>query len=479
MITGKLKLFSEDDLDRLHAAVLRILEETGIQVRDDEFLDALAKTPARVDKARRMVRFPAREVEAFLEERRQRRPEPHVRPREGGYEPAVGCVIAPFLHDFERRTRRQPTHNDLVDIIRWADADTPAQCRVGQAVTMADVDPRLEPIEAYALLLEHTGRPNEAAYASEAAQIPFLLEISEIYHGRRFFPHGPNFMTSPLTFGDRVARHVLALMHFGCAEFGIGVMPISGGNAPMTIAGNVVLSAAELIGAWLAIRALQPEASFNGGVCNGIIDMRRGTALFNAPEALLADLGVVELFERRYGGGVGVAAGADYIDARVPGWQAAHERTYRAMAIAAFAGGAFHMGGTGTLEGGKIFSPVQFILERDMGEGLWRLGQGIRVNEDTLAVDAIAEVGVDAGRSYFDTEHTLRHWNDTWFPKFQHRGAWEGDRVEFGREEAMLEAAHQHYKDAIARYVPPQVDPEKTNAIGAVVQRARHHLADE
>ena len=84
-------------------------------------------------------------------------------------------------------------------------------------------------------------------------------------------------------------------------------------------------------------------------------------------KALLADLGVCELFDRRFGGGVYVSAGADYIDARVPGLQAAYERTYTTMAIASFTstyfgGQRFFMGGDGTLDAGRIFSPVQFII---------------------------------------------------------------------------------------------------------------------
>jgi len=478
MIAGKLCLFTEADLDKLDAAVLRILDNTGIQVHGEEFLDGLVAMGARVDKADRRARFPARLVEGFVEERRKRAaspPEP-VREHEGAYAPSVGCVIAPFVHDFERRTRRRPTRQDLIDIIHWAEVDTPPRCRVGQAVTMSDVDPRVEPIEAYALLLEHSGRPNESAYASDAGQIEFLLELTTVHCGEPHFPHGPDFMTSPLTFGDRVARHILATIQFGQKHFGFGVMPICGGNAPMTIAGNVALSAAELLGGWLTIKALQPEATFSGGACNGIVDMRQGAATFNAPEALLADLGVCELFARRYGGGVGVAAGADYIDARLPGLQAAYERTYRAMAIAAFTGGPFFMGGTGTLDEGKIFSPVQFIVERELGEGLWRLGQGIRVDDDTLALDTIARVGVGEGKSYLDAEHTFQHFRETWFPNFLCRGAWEGDAIEFQRDGKILEDAHQRYKDAVARYAPPDVDDDKRKEIRKIVQRARRHL---
>ena len=253
-------------------------------------------------------------------------------------------------------------------------------------------------------------------------------------------------------------------------------MPISGGNAPFTIAGNVVISAAEMLGGWLTIKSLVPDAEFGGGACNGIVDMRRGVATFNAPEALLADLGVVELFARRYGGGVTVAAGADYIDARLPGLQAAYERTLRAMAIAAFTGGPFWMGGSGTLDEGKLFSPVQFILERELGEGMWRLGQGITVDEDTLAVQVIAEIGPGEGRSFLDTEHTLRHCREMWFPQLLTRGMWEGDEIEFRREQQMLAQAHQRYRDALAHYTPPALELDRIAEIRHVVERARRAL---
>jgi len=478
MIEGRLTLFTETDLDRLHGAVLRILDEPGVRVCHEAFLEALAAAGANVNKASGVARFPARLVEDFLDERRARaRPcESPVRDHAGAYAPSVGCVIAPFLHDFERRARRPGTREDLLEIIRWADVDTPETCRVSQAVTMSDVDPRLEPIEAYALLIEHSARPPEAAFASEVDQIAFLLDMSEVYYGRRVFPHGASFMTSPLTFGDRVARYTLAAIEFGRTAFGVGVMPISGGNAPITIAGNVALSAAELIGGWLTIKSLLPEATFGGGACNGIIDMRQGVASFNAPEALLSNLGVAELFERRYGGGVGVAAGADYIDARLPGLQAAYERTYRAMAIAACTGRPFHMGGTGTLDGGKIFSPVQFIIERELGEGLWRLGQGIHVDDEMLAVEAIRAVGVGEGKSYLDAPHTFAHFRDTWLPQFIERRPWADDATEFGSEAHMLEAAHQRYKGAVARYTPPTKDEDKLEGIRRIVERAREEL---
>jgi trimethylamine--corrinoid protein Co-methyltransferase len=477
MITGTLRLFGEDDLDRLHAAAVRVLERTGLRVCHDTFLDALAEMGAQVNRSTGIARFRREMVEALIAERRSRpwRPERERGEPEREYKLGLSGVIAPHFYDYEWRVRRAATRADLLDTIRWAEVDLSHDRSVDLAVTMTDSDPRVEPVEAYALLLEHTSRPGDA-YCTEAAQIPFLVDLATAYYGHPVFPRGPDFMTSPLTFGDRLANHTLAAIRFGIREFSIGVMPISGGNAPITAAGNVVLSAAEALGAMLTIRGLAPDATFSIAPCNGLIDMRKGTASFNAPEALLSDLGVVELFNRRYGGHAVVAAGADYIDAALPGIQAAHERTYRAMAIAAFTGEHFRMGGQGTLDAGQVFSPEQFILERDMGDGLWQLGLGIEVSEETLSVETIEAVGIGLGRSYLDTEQTLRHWRETWFPRYLYRGEYTDDAVEHARDREMLDAAHRHYRECVARYQPPAIEASKLKEIGVIVQRARETL---
>jgi len=477
MITGTLRLFSEGDLDRLHAAVLKVLEQTGIKVYGEAFLDGLAVSGAKVDKVAGVARFPPPVVEGLIVGRcrQTRQPERERGESQQQYQVGLSGVIAPFYHDYDRQCRRPATRQDLLDTIHWAEVDLSPNHTVGLAVTMAGVPPQVEPVEAYALLLQHTSRPDRA-YATSADQIPFLMDLASVYYGHPVFPRGPDFMTSPLTFGHRLAEHTLAAIQFGERRFGIGVMPISGGNAPITIAGNVVVSAAEALGAALTIKALAPDVTFSAWACNGIIDMRKGSASFNAPEALLADLGFCELFNRRYGGGAGVAAGADYVDGALPGIQVAYERTYRAMAIAACVGGHFYMGGQGTLDAGQIFSPVQFILERDMAEGIWRLGQGIEVSDETIGLEAIQAVRAGEGKSYLETDHTLRHFRQTWFPRFLYRGVYETDAIEHTRDQQMLDAANQQYKEAIARYTPPLIDETRVREMQKIVAQARQKL---
>jgi trimethylamine---corrinoid protein Co-methyltransferase len=465
-----LLLFDEKELDRLHAAVLQVLQRVGMKVCHEAYFTPALASGALVDPFTSSVKFPEPLVNAFLDERLA-----HPISFEctddltGPYPIGLSGVIAPFFHDYPARARRPATREDLLNTIHWADVDLDPRKTVDLAVTMSDVDPAIEPIEAYGLLLQNSSRPDRA-YCTSSRQIPALIELSKVYFGKAIFPRGTDFVTSPLTFSHRLGEHTHQAILFGQRKFGIGVMPISGGNSPVTIAGNIVVAAAEALGAALLIRAIAPDAVFTFHACNGSVDMRKGSALFNAPEALLSDLGFTELVNRRYGGGGGVAAGSDYIDAALPGMQAVYERVQRSMAISAYTGAPFALGGQGTLDAGQIFSPVQFILERDMAEGLWQFGRGIEVSDETIAIDSILQIGSGEGRSYIEMEHTLRHCHDQWRPRLMYRGEYESDEAEHGRDQQMMDAAYARYTAAIQRFTPPSIDPAVRCAIESILK---------
>ena len=136
----------------------------------------------------------------------------------------------------------------------------------------------------------------------------------------------------------------------------------------------------------------------------------------------------------------------------------------------------FASGGQGTLEAGQIFSPVQFILERELSEGFWRLGQGIVVDDENLALDVIDAIGPGERGSFLETDHTLHHYRQAWFPKMLYRGPYEGDAVEHGRDRQMLEAASHRFKEAIARYAAPEIDPGKVKELNKIVEKAKGAL---
>jgi trimethylamine--corrinoid protein Co-methyltransferase len=477
MITGNLNLFTEAELDKIHEAAMTVLEKVGIKVYHDRMLESLARSGAQVDFAARNAKIPAKIVESIVSDQKKRpfRPDREVGEAKGEYTVAVGGVIAPFYYDYDKKERRRATQKDLIELLHFGDA---LGSRVGLPVTMSDVDGRAECIEALALQIEHTHRP-AGTYVHRADQVPYVMRIAEIYGRDKLGASfgGPSFITSPLTIGMNLGDLIFERAKWGVKDFSIGVMPISGGNAPVTMAGNIVLSIAEAFGGWAAVKSVVPEARLTTGACNGTLDMRRGTACWNSPEALLQDLGFCEVFRRRYGGHARVAAHSDYIEAKSPGLQAVYERALRATAIAAFVGNHFRFGGNGTLDGGRVFSPVELMLEKELGDGLWKFAKGIPVTDETLAVEAIMEVGAGEGKAFTDIDHTVRLFRQAlWHPRLMDRSAYESDEAELAKERRLLEGANDAFHETLKRYQPPDVDRQMLAEIWKVVDEARREL---
>ena len=470
---GRIELLDKQDLERLNSAVFNVLQNTGIKVKENNLLDILKRKGFKVNKDERTVKFSPKEIERIIEEQKSKVKEklPQNQYTADEYSTEVGPVIAPFYYDFDNKERRPATKEDLIDMICFCDARGD-RASLPLTVNVKDSAPEIEPIESFFLLIKYAHKPT-GGYATSPVQVKYLARMNEVFYGKCFPPRGPNFMISPLTMGFRLAGYLLESKKYKISSFGLGTQPISGASAPMSIAGNIVIGASEIFGGWMVIRALLPEANLYGHICSGIVDLRKGITLFNAPEAILQNAGFIELFDKLYGGHVGIAAGADYIDAKLPGFEALHERVYRTLAHSTFAGNIFYVGGSGTLDGGKIFSPIQFLLDEEIGKGIWQFSKGIPVDKDSIGLEVIQEVGF-SGKSYLETEHTLRHCRKgVWLPKLLEKTIWHDSKTELDRERRMLERANEDFKETLSKYEKPQRDCSLLKELRRIVEKAR------
>lgn len=104
-------------------------------------------------------------------------------------------------------------------------------------------------------------------------------------------------------------------------------MPISGLNAPVTIAGTVTLSIAEILAGWTMSYLVNPEIPVSAIVALGTLDMHTGSICFGSPEALLQDIATMQFFGRRYG--MSVWPAVNYTDCKRPGLRQSTRRSCR------------------------------------------------------------------------------------------------------------------------------------------------------
>jgi trimethylamine:corrinoid methyltransferase-like protein len=382
--------------------------------------------------------------------------------------PAVGTQVAQFYHDYRTGERRQSNREDLVTLIKFGDA-LHGDRGVGHALSLTDVPPMLEPLEAAMLLAEYAHKP-AGAFAWHVDQIPYLREMGEILGRDEWFAWGAICFAHPLRFDrDTAAKYVArAKAEQPC---GLTAMPVAGVSTPVTVEGFVVVSSAEHVATWIAGRAINPDVPLRGSMWPGTVDMATGAVSYSAWDALFYGFAAVEFLRRWIGMQMPIGSG-EYCDARVPGLYAALEKAYKTMTVAAFAGQALSCGG-GMVDEGKILSPVQILLDREFASSSTHLCREFDPSPENIAMDEIIEVGVAIGTSYLETMHTARRFRDSlWLPELMDRSGYAG----FEREEEILQKAADHVDVLLDSYEKPEGREDRLAAMREVVERASQQL---
>jgi trimethylamine--corrinoid protein Co-methyltransferase len=477
-IRGCLSLFEDNDLARLDRGVREVLQNVGLWIQCNEVLVALEKFGADVDRAHEVVKIPENLIDEVIGGQRKSpwRPRREDNPPRGEYAVGISGQVGQFYYDFAKKERRPGNRADFLEMIHFGDALDQGMS-VSTPLVMTEMDPRIEAIEALALTIEHARKPG-SAYAMFAEQIDYIASIGEAYaNDRNLFAGFANiWMVSPLRMDRRHARLLVKFLRdFEAQPVVIGSMVISGGTSPVTAAGSIVVAAAEILGGWITAKALNPNAEIVGGTVSGVLDMKTAVASLSAPEAVLQDLGVCELFRRMYGGHVNVACWSDYTDAKVPGLQAEYERTFKAMAVAAVTGDHFNRG-TGLIDSGKLFSPEQLILDQETGSALWKFSKGIEVTDETMALNVIEKVGLGRETNYLQQRHTVQNFRRAqWYSSLFQRAMWDEGKGSQS-EEDVLQRAHERFLNALSGYVPPEIDKSTVREVRSIVENARKAL---
>ena len=471
---GQTKLFNDRDLKKVNDAVFNTLESVGMVVEDDHLLSILEQQGARVDKTDKRVKFSSQMIEGIIEYQRSCPDQREKERRNPEFSLEMGLTVDPYYYDFDKQQRRRARREDFINLIKFGEALNVSS--VSSPVVICDVNPEVEAIEALTLLLRYSRKPGKV-YPYNAEQFKYVAQIGEIYAGDKTrFIGGGIFVTSPLKICKRAAQFMLKMAEYGL-DCSVGSMPISGGNAPVTLAGNVVVSASEILGGWITERSIKPDAKLSGSVLTGVVDMRTGVASFAAPEAILQDIGVCEVFRKLYGGHVWPTDSEQYIDAKIPGIQAVFEKVYKAITVRAACNIPVHRWhDIGQLRG-NTFSPVEFLLDKEFMEALWRLNQGIRVDEDTIALEAIRQVGLKKKASFLDHKHTLKHFRQAiWYPNFLDRSEYGNDPEEIKKEKELLKKMHNQFENSLSSYKPPEIDSKILEEIEKIKNLAYEEL---
>jgi len=199
--------------------------------------------------------------------------------------------------------------------------------------------------------------------------------------------------------------------------------PMAGVSGPVTLAGTAAVGTAEILAGIVINQILEPgrPCVFNLGLAH-TFDMRTSIAVTGGPENHLFAQ-IAAMMGRFYN-----LPSASWVstESMCPDAQAALEKT--CGFITHLQSGVSNIWSVGQLESELTFSPAQAVIDDEIIAYVKRYLQGVAVNDETLAVELIKEVGISG--SFLDHSHTATHFRTELFmPRLlcrQPRELWEG-----------------------------------------------------
>ena len=473
------EMLSTDQLQELFEGVLHVLEYTGLDVHHEEARDILKEAGAWVDGLR--VRLPPYLVKRSLEMAprsftlwaRDGNPKHniHIGPGRAHFGPGPTC---PNFIDVETLERRPYVKADVPVVAKMVDA-LPNIDFCESLGTVSDVHHELGALYEFAGMFPNTSKPI-VAWSYDRFDSAGIHEIAIAEAGgQEAFERRPNYVhycepLSPLvsTFEavDKLifaARHRVPLIFTPC--------PISGGTAPVTSAGIIIEGTAE---SWMGLtlaQAIQPGLPFFMGGVFSAMDMSSMILAYGAPELSLNMAGLTEL---AHYAGLPLWQTGGCTDSKTLDEQAAIEGSLSVFFSALTGGDLCH--DVGYTESGMTGSVFQLVMMDEAISYARRITRGIEVNEDTLAVDAIHNVGPNG--HYLREAHTRRHYKtEFWYPKLcDRRNFEEWDMM--GRQ-TMRDRVIARARDILITHEPSPIKPETEKVIQKALEEAEDRVKEE
>jgi trimethylamine--corrinoid protein Co-methyltransferase len=240
---------------------------------------------------------------------------------------------------------------------------------------------------------------------------------------------------------------------------------LAGAMAPVTVAGALVEQNAEALAGMVFTQVVRKGAPVIYGGFTSNVDMKSGAPAFGTPEYMKACV-VGGQLARRYNVPYRTSntCAANAVDA-----QAAYESVFSLWGLT-MGGGNFIMHGAGWLEGGLVASFEKFVLDCDLIQMVMEFLQPIEMTDDALGVEAIREVG--PGGHFFGAQHTLARYSNAFYTPII--SDWRNNQqwLAAGKPEAW-QRANAVWKQALAEYQEPAIDPAIRDAVNAFVDRRK------
>jgi trimethylamine--corrinoid protein Co-methyltransferase len=461
-----LEILSSDEIQRLHTATLDIIESTGIRFPSKRALDIWEDHGANVDRATSIVRVPGNIIEEAL---KLAPPEYNLAARNSEQDLPLdgnhvflgtdGCGVE--VLDIHTNTRRTSTWQDVADIARVADAMEEIAFH-WVAVSAQDLPPKTRGLHELRAIWENSTKHAQTESIYNEWEAKAAVEMASVIAG------GSNALRQ---------RPVLSIMQCTAPPLGqdggsidaaligaeaglpVGFMTMAAclTTGPATMAGNLVVGNAEVISATALIELAYPGAPVFYAAAQTASDLRTGAYTGGGPEDFLFGAAQNKLSDFY---NIPLSMGSFATGAKEPNWHAGVENSLSTLMASLVMSDMLL--GVGLLHGSRIWSYAQMMMDCEIYAIIQKVMQGIVVDDETLALDVIRNVG--PGGNFLSQKHTLKHMREIFIPQFMDRrpyNVWE-EKKDDGRDWALEKA-----RNILRTHQPEALDP----AVAAELRR--------
>ena len=468
------EVVSADQIEAIHEASLQILKELGVVFLLPEALAILARAGAEVDHASGKVFFDRELIERSMASAPQsfvlhaRNPLHNL--TFGANHINFGSVGSPPNVSDLKRGRRTGNRADFLDLVRLVQSLNIVHFTSGYPVEPVDLPPSTRHLDALHAVATLTDKVFHA-YSLGRERVLDGLEIARLARGLSpaQLREQPSLFTvvntnSPLQIDAPMLQGIIEMARHGQAVV-VTPFTLSGAMAPATVAGALAQQNAEALAGMSFAQIVKAGTPVIYGGFTSNVDMRSGAPAFGTPEYSIAAL-VGGQLARRYqvpyrSSNVNASNAVDA--------QAAYESQMSLWAaVMGHANMVLH--GAGWMEGGLTASFEKMIIDAEMLQMMAKFMQPLVVDEDSLALDAIREVG--HGGHFFGAAHTMARYENAFYrpmvSDWRNHGSW----TEAGSPDA-AQRAHGIYKDLLASYEPPPMPADARLSLDEFVARRK------
>jgi trimethylamine--corrinoid protein Co-methyltransferase len=470
-----LEIINREQIEKLHEASMRILEEIGLDFLDAESLDLWQKAGAKVDHQAQHVWL---DRGLILEAVAKAPPAFHWLARNPAKSVFVGensITFAPqggvaYINTYDQGKRRG-TMEDYTNFLKLSQMINLLHYAGEQLIAPQEVPASLRHLKRLQALLTTTDKvAMEAAHGREI--VGDAINMIKLVFGDPL-PQDPVIggiinASSPLRYDSRMLGGMITYARAGQVVI-VTPFILAGAMSPISIASALAQQNAEALAGIALTQLVRPGAPVIYGGFTTNVDMKSGSPAFGTPEGAWA-MSVGAQLARRYK--LPYRGSGSLNTSKTPDAQAVYETLWTTWP-AVMSHTNFIMHTVGWLEGGLSVSYEKFMIDLESVAMFYHFLNGFEISDETLALDMIAEVG--PGGHHFGTPHTQARFTTEFYQSFladrlgyetwNAAGAWDAAR-----------RANALWQEILTQYEKPPLDPGIEQALTEYVERREREL---